>query len=573
MTPTPTGNPAVGSAEWLARKRELKEIVRPTKSISAVGTGKGKAPEKDPINELNQKYGISRRHALEVEDYTLKEVNTVYNRPADEYRLSSLRVSGLRDQSVADKIHNRVDEIVRAMGDPCYLPEIPGIVQLLEKYGPAESIVRCDNVSSSGGILSFDVYIMWIIGGNYYHAYEPFNFNLATGEELKMSDFFREGEDYIEIVNGLIKEADEEGNPFANDYWFYTDWEGEKSGAWSLYDDADEYDGGEVEREYQYTGAEPFYAGNTVDGRYHCTSVYGQQGKFDLLADWDPVHALKTDEEIYVTDEMIAAESIGYRYFEFSDMKYTGEVFDEYRRRYEKAESIHVPLADGTAEVRIIPAALTDEWSYYWYEELTKEEPQITAEETEAAIRQWVGQGFLKQRLEGFTFDKYAVIPSGYEVYPNGYGKVSIVILDGRSDFYSTVGSSDFWVKDGAFINDRDHFWDVSYEELFSELFSKFDGMTEENSVAAGKVIAPYVVSLTLEYGDLGFDSVSFTFGRGWGVVPDEAAPMVKELSAYLPQYLINDLKNAISGRSATYGFDRKTLFKHLRMYEGYPFE
>ena len=138
--------------EWLARNRELHEIVKRTKDISPVGTGKGEMWV-NPLAELNKQYGISRFYALEEEHFGLG-TDVVEEYGEQQSRHLSMRFSGLRDQAVADKIHNRLDEIVYAMGDPCYLPDVPGIVQLMSQCGPAESRVGSIDQDTAAPLLN-----------------------------------------------------------------------------------------------------------------------------------------------------------------------------------------------------------------------------------------------------------------------------------------------------------------------------------------------------------------------------------------------------------------------------------
>ena len=190
----------------------------------------------------------------------------------------------------------------------------------------------------------------------------------------------------------------------------------------------------------------------------------------------------------------------------------------------------------------------------------------------EEATKQWVAADFPKS----LWAKEIAVVPAGYSVYPNGFGQVFVNLLNAaESDYFDGCGSGEFWVKDGVYITDEELF-DVSYEELLTELFGKVETMTPENSAAAAKALAPYVVGLwdSVSWsGSISFDDITYTFGRRGEIDHDAVAPLIEELSKYLPLDLINEFRNMTAGKRSTEVFDAKVFIRHLRMLEGYPLE
>ena len=282
---------------------------------------------------------------------------------------------------------------------------------------------------------------------------------------------------------------------------------------------------------------------------------------------------MKTDEEIYATTESIRIEWLGYRYSELAGMKFDSEEYDLLRRRYDEAKSIRISTGDGSVNVKVVPAALTDLWNVCIDEELTKSDPQMSEEELAAATKQWVAEHF----PEGWWWaTEVAVIPTGYYVYPNGYGRVSVALGNAKGDCYEGYGNGEFWVKDGVYIAEEEMF-DVSYEELLAEVFGTTGMMTPENCAAAAKVLAPYVVSVgldsILDYGTINFGAITYTFGRVGSIDQDTAAPLLNELSAYLSPYLVDSFRKVVNNQWPEEAFEGKPLLKHLRMLEGYPME
>ena len=572
VTPTqavPTKAPEIGSAEWIARNRELHEIAGTAKDVSPVGTGNGKKAEKNPLTEVNISYGISRVFSLSIDGVEIED-NAYKPSGANEgSRLASIRISGLRDQAVADKIHARVDEVVRTMGDPGYIPNVQGIVQLLRQYGPVASSVACDALHYGNGYLTVVVYASWRIGDSTYVERNRLTFNLATGEELRLSDLFPEGEDYIDLITKAANDPENNGNPFEGNFWFFDDEyrRGEIIGDWTTYDETREYDGGRVKKSYQSTGTDFFdVATSNVTGELRCR-IDADSSEFYVKAGCDPAHTVKSNEEIYAEKEHFSAGALGYRYFAYS----SDRDFDEMAKEQKKAENIVIPANSGKKTVKILGCTVNpeDDWAVYESNEKTVEEYSLTEEQVFGAIKQRLQQG-VPEDLYG---SKYWIFPTNLDVYPNGYGKLNIRWLN-PDEAYSSLYTESFWIKDGAYVSDEEMF-DVSYEEFFTDIWAETGVMSDEDCAAVAKIFAENVVRIHWDedyfLGYFKFSDMEFTFGSAY---EDNAAAVsfIDQLSPYMPQDMIDDLWNTLNWQDSTERFGGLPFFRHLRMYEGYPF-
>ena len=133
-TPTPTPTVAYGSVEQLRRNRELQEIINPKREPAKTGT----APALTEQDKLEYKYGIVRGNRVPSKGMILATgappLVGEYGTPLDGQILTA-HVSGMRDDTVMKNINDRIDEVVAAMGDPAYLPNVSGILSTLKERG------------------------------------------------------------------------------------------------------------------------------------------------------------------------------------------------------------------------------------------------------------------------------------------------------------------------------------------------------------------------------------------------------------------------------------------------------
>ena len=151
------------------------------------------------------------------------------------------------DDAVLEKINNRITTVVEGMADLSFYPEVEGLVSLLQERGLPRNDVTEFEFYNENGILSVVVNRTWswydwketdeyseedydyiksqwpdgdyrytfselFYGGQdssytivQYEIYESvgLTFDLTTGEELRLSDLFPAGEDYLSRLGPL----------------------------------------------------------------------------------------------------------------------------------------------------------------------------------------------------------------------------------------------------------------------------------------------------------------------------------------------------------------------------------
>ena len=118
-------------------------------------------------------------------------------------------IDGLKDQNVEDLINRRIKSTMDDMRKEAFIPPYRGISLKLRQYSHANRTYHMyiSPQFNSNNILSVsaDCY-MWFNdeSGSTEFSYSyviPMNFDLSTGKELALSDFFAPGTDYIEMIN------------------------------------------------------------------------------------------------------------------------------------------------------------------------------------------------------------------------------------------------------------------------------------------------------------------------------------------------------------------------------------
>ena len=610
-----TGDP-LPTEDWselIAKNRELHALVKPKNEVSAVGTGPARTEE-----ELEAcSYGVDRANPLRMIsgkmlewDATPKE-KALWGRNTDYAETTYFE--GLADPAVMARINNRIDEIAEAVSSPWYYPDVSGIVSILREKGQPGCNVyvmqscNCDNVLSVEICRIWTWYSMdsvyhpsvireaderWASGdGRFSVSYQEVddgetgrmmacicheiretigvNFSLVSGEELRLSDLFEEGEDYLAILNDGISRA------LRNDFWFddakYQS-TGEYDGQYGKkYAESREYDGGRAFT--GLTGDEAFVLQGYGNGVSVCFP--GLFNGHDVTVQLPKAIPAGNTEGIYKYQQEFTFEPLGRVYFG-STMTVSGE----------KIGSVVVPSGDAdtiSADVWRGTGAFTYSSAFG-----TVEEPVRQMFSDEAMLH--CAEQSLSERSKTERVSNCSLAFVSAEVYPNGFVRwcweiCNSGLTEGALHYLGTGDLAEVWTRDGEVIPDEEIF-DVPYEELLREMLSallwRWEPMLSEAEVSETvTLLLPYLEKikydavLSTEYSEASsFGGVKIRWpGRSeadtWGMMyPSAMPPGIKEnVSEKFWNFMCFD-----SYAETVVLSDPFVLLRHLRMYEGYHF-
>ena len=631
-TPTPTPTVAYGSVEQLRRNRELQEIVKPKREPAQTGT----APALSEQDQQNVRYGISRNNPIKMTEINMETGGSPrynkYGNPIEE-QILSLHITGLKDPEVTAKINDRIDEIVSAMSNPNYLPDVSGILPIVKKWGMPGAYISVDPEDNGGfnGCFSVAVWCKWqwkeirTVSSDeeaktllhdqwpqddqtFWAGYDVLegdeesgnmkveftrqisetvrlNFNLATGEELALSDFFPAGEDYLAYLNEEIDRQLRE-----NIFWF-RDYNYQEYGEyipiwWSSYgdeyQDRKEYDGGYVFS--GLTGAESFY-------------LYGLALYFpDLLGTDISIELPKALPDLCQGKD-IFTEKREYRFaylglLDMCDWEVGSAVPEK------SIGKVRVPSDDGKKrEVTVYTGGDSyPQWRHIYGEYPGTMEDVIgryyTNEELLAFIQDWLTNEWPREKKllsytswgSDITEDPLrAVTVTNILYYPNGYAYVEFELsARNTAEEWDSQYDTGTWVKDGRYIA-RDEIFDVAPEKLLTDLLASLyvkggkAAMTPEEAGEAAKALAPYVMKYNWKekgstYWDWGW--FDFPWGSVYNIFADDLeTALPQDVLEHLPENLKNNLLQDYNIHVDLLVSDPYGYIKHFRMYEGYPFE
>lgn len=566
VTPMPEPDRGHKTAEAIIRNRELHEIIRPKREVSPVGTGHVSEAE-----EKRKKYGLTVHYynvyVQAVELFTKETAN-------NDTQFRSICISGLTNKEAERKINARIEEIAMAMADYDYIPDVAGILNLVDKYGEPEKKVSAELRYAGIGYLEVDIDKSWLFKETktlhnfdelleHLSTHEDFRgyrsnyvivdkdkdagtitweityfveggttviFNMVTGEEPALSDFFPEGEDYLTYLNDLITER------LKYDYW---------TGEWSddNYDATREYDGTTVFS--GITGDEPISLSvgwSSYDERYGGSFRVG-------------------DYEVWVPEVLIPAEGAVDACEECFFFAYAvGNLKVDESGNPDSAEDIRIQTGDA-GEVSIAlrcgdgglftPKDESWVWNEYW------PPMTVTKEELTEAVREYFTENWPSVMNGG---EKCKAEVSRCVVYPNGYIFISLEFDCGDGPF--CYDGAQFWMKDGKYVPTEELFT-ISVEELLKRmLLSSGDGLSEDKAARAAEMLVPYIDSVRFTPDDIegGIWSNRFVLTEEAGYIGDK---LWTQLSEYIPA---EQLDQFFDGSL----FARVNLIKYLRIYEGF---
>ncbi len=464
-----------------------------------------------------------------------------------------LIISGLKDETVCEKINNRLKDTARIMSDRGFIPNAPGILlEVKEKGLPVFDCLFYETYVSHG-ILSVIISGHWILrweqGERILEENVCLNFDLVTGEELALSDIFPKGFDYIGYLEGKY-----DHNYY---YWYKIDYEGNPYSIGDKYDETLEYDGGRLQK---LTGNEQFTVFDTG------IKIYGIN-RFDaayIVPDRDPGHELSADTKYFVTwldQEYI----LGYFPMESDPVKIGSFGFTPYG-----SDEVTVNVYSGEPQEKGEQAA-------FW-------EKNMSDGKILEYAKQWA-KTWENGSLPYKKIDLYCCVAT---LYPEEH----FVITWSAYGWYngSEYRIQDWNMKVPTFVHNgkplsTEEIFDVSYEKLFAEMFTGLkigqDILTKEEAEKAAKALSPYVAGFLYEPGDDNvtdgewhWDNWLFRWKTGVKAAPGRPSVLytdsLTELKESLPKALWEDLTGQKEYRIQL--SDPYVILKHLNMYNGYDF-
>lgn len=509
-TVSPTQEPERGhkTPEAIARNRELHEIVKPKRKASPVGTGHVSNGEKN-----KKKYGLTVNsytvYASEIDLFTKENAN-------EETQFRSICISGLTNKEAERKINARIEEIALALADYDYIPDYAGILNLVDRYGEPEKKVGAGVAYSGIGYLQVYVTKSWIFKEKktfrnfgeleeYLENREDFReswpsyavvdkdkdaetvtweisysvgdgvnviFNMVTGEEPALSDFFPEGEDYLTYLSDLISEELK-----------YSYWKGEWNG--------DDYD---ATREYDATAV---FTGLTGEERLNLSvgwsgynERYGGSIRIDGYEAWIPNVLVPAEGAEYACEECsFYAEPVGsLSVDEPGNTDSSGDIRIQTGNAGEVVVSLRCGdggMVSGKSEAWI--------WNENW------PPVSVTKEEFLEAARRYLTDNLSLVMDDDYRNCKATV--NSCLAYPDGYIFVSLDLC--YEDESVSYNAAQFWMKDGKYVPAEELFT-ISLEEILKLMLTTGAGLSEDKAERAAKNLLPYVKSFQFTPSDIG---------------------------------------------------------------------
>ena len=609
-------------AKKLEKSRELRQLLQPAVATSETGT----APEAIESDRIDYAYGIIKENPLTVTTVDLTTRKPISDQEPWNANLQKLiTVSGLKDKSVCAKINSRIETVTRVLADPDYIPNVSGIISILEKRGEPERRIDSDVRYNRNGMLSvcttatwswseektFEKYedtgtywdqIDWPRDDDRFNVYyedlevEEYTgetqckiryeitervgmaFNLVTGKELSLSDFFPKEETYRDY---LKKQLTDNGR---YSFWF-DDYVYREDGTLSSpfrygnpYEAFREYDGGIL-----FSGlgeSEPFYFdGGIMSGQLRFPHVINGGECYANLK--KPIPQLDQGKDIYEEDRT-------YYFCPFGTLMAKADEFDR-PKGFHQIGDLPVKMKDGQGTDATMHIFMPDEFE--WSSDVLKTEEEVVTEPlSDERVLELVRQGlecqydndrtpdgaFRRKILYGDNCDFYF---RSATYWPNGYTYLAWTVYDlVDSNSWSLL----FWVKDGKVIPETE-IWDVPLEDLLAEMLTglhtdKKTVITAENARTIAQLLAPYAYaaeinlaswsykreeSLKWDWYDFSFPFTDYTF--------DVNTDLPESLRSGLPKEMIESIARS-EAEETLYLEDPLVYWRHLLIFQGYPF-
>ena len=120
----------------------------------------------------------------------------------------SCTVSGLKDKTVEKKINDKIADVIKTYGtNKDYIPPFVGS----KLRGTKATFFDCtvDNVLNRDNVLSLEIHITRNVGNGYnassFSECIPLNFDLRTGDEIKITDLFQNEEQGLYFLYAFVK--------------------------------------------------------------------------------------------------------------------------------------------------------------------------------------------------------------------------------------------------------------------------------------------------------------------------------------------------------------------------------
>ncbi|MBQ4505750.1 MAG: hypothetical protein II971_00690 [Firmicutes bacterium] len=151
-----------------------------------------------------------------------------YSRDEGRIHGDYIVISGLEDAAVQKKINDAIRDGFFALAEKEEIPPYTGWRIKTQGASENERNISCYVYGSFNNILSLQLYCWRSFrgmdrNGNWMNFYmseaEPMNFDLRTGEELKLADVFREGTDHIAFLDSYMEKLIAENDSYDDTAW------------------------------------------------------------------------------------------------------------------------------------------------------------------------------------------------------------------------------------------------------------------------------------------------------------------------------------------------------------------
>ncbi len=428
----------------------------------------------------------------------------------------------------------------------------------------------------------------------YTYEEKGLTFNLETGEELRLSDFFEEGEDYLKILSDANYEQSVRYNYRVHDGGDYEEFRrnyGSDDHWWAdYYEEFREYDAGNLykgikpDQEYYLSGWEYIYLIND--------ELYGSN---TYLSPSLPIGSMVAFSDIFEKEEMKDAFALDVCGFSTEDTNYLLDhdppEWAEPDAGYKTAARFNVTSFEGNN----IPV---------YYRRLIKDNDMDFTDSDKGFVKLLTlsDEGYVNLLMEyleqtGFRFhgkNCYITIDM-ISKYPNGYSQIT---WSGKNNVGPNMvhNSDDYWliefkqwVKDGKTVSPEELI-DIPMEELLKLYYSKLrameivddayvmnnEGLSEEDLQRVAELLAPHVAGFDAnEYFRPIYDFRDYNRYYYGGFYGDDLCiypgMITEEELETLPEIVLDSILNSWGD------FDWDTdswnyYLRHFKIYEGYDF-
>ncbi|RKD33441.1 DUF3298 and DUF4163 domain-containing protein [Thermohalobacter berrensis] len=164
-----------------------------------------------PYNHLNYKrYYPNYRPHLQRYSNPLN-IQTKNINFENEYIIERLRIpilKGIKDKNIQDNINNSISSDILEFKNQMEVAAKEEYEKAKEEGRPFDPIIISNIYEltyNKNNIISLSIVYHEYINGNDSYIRTTYNYNIKTGRSLSLNDLFKEGVDYISLINNVIR--------------------------------------------------------------------------------------------------------------------------------------------------------------------------------------------------------------------------------------------------------------------------------------------------------------------------------------------------------------------------------